>query len=449
MFSKIKPVFVIIFWILLWLAISLLANNSIILPSPVEVIETALSSITTYNFWLTVFGSVIRIITGFILSCLIGTVLSVICNKAKIVEELTSPVMQFTKSAPIVCFIVILLVWFGIELLDFITVLIAVVPIFYFAVNEALKNRDKKIVDMLHVYNVSKKTIWRVFEWPGIRPYFNQASKTGIGVAWKSAVTAQMIGIVANTIGEKVYLSKITLDSSNLIMWMIIVVILGWACEKLISLIIKKLTNFWKTTVKPDTEISEKIDKEMHNDYLLKVENITKRFGKKEIFGGFNLKMKYGQKIALTWNTGEGKSTLLNIIMGLDKPTSGNITVNKYNPRTFSCVFQDCTLLNNLNVEQNIIVAANKTGKSFIGNHGLNIYELSGGMKRCVEIERAITADSKIVILDEPFTGLDESIKKLAIKYIKNNLNGRSLILVTHNKSDAEQLDCKIIDKNN
>lgn len=65
-------------------------------------------------------------------------------------------------------------------------------------------------------------------------------------------------------------------------------------------------------------------------------------------------------------------------------------------------------------------------------------------MKRCAEIERAISANSQIVIMDEPFTGLDDKTKDKAIAYIDKNLRGRTFLLITHDEEDAKKLRCLI-----
>lgn len=120
---------------------------------------------------------------GFIVSCIIGCFLAYISYKIKIIYDFINPIIQFAKSAPIVCFIVLLLLWVGSEYVDIITIIITVSPVFFFAIYEALSNRDKNIVNMLKIYKVNAKTSWRIYEWPNAVPYFNQATKTGIGLA--------------------------------------------------------------------------------------------------------------------------------------------------------------------------------------------------------------------------------------------------------------------------
>ena len=70
---------------------------------------------------------------------------------------------------------------------------------------------------------------------------------------------------------------------------------------------------------------------------------------------------------------------------------------------------------------------------------------LSGGMKRRVAIVRAMLAKSQVVILDEPFTGLDEATKKVVIEYIKAMLAGRTLIVITHDEEDIRLLGADVL----
>ena len=135
---------------------------------------------------------------------------------------------------------------------------------------------------------------------------------------------------------------------------------------------------------------------------------------------------------------------MINIILGIECADSGEIFVNDYEPRTFSVVFQTNTLIDDLSVKNNIEIITNNKIINGLVDEKLIASDLSGGMKRCAEIERAISADSQIVIMDEPFAGLDDKTKDKAIAYIDKNLRGRTLILVTHNEEDAIKLKCLI-----
>lgn len=441
--SKIKKVLIIIFWVAVWAGIAAIVSRPIILAGPIEVFNSASKIIITTDFWLTILVSFIHIIIGFIIACILGTLFGILSYKFKTFNEFINPLMQLAKSAPIVCFIVLLLVWFGAEIVDIITVIIAVTPVYFFAIYEACINRNIKTHNMLKIYQVPYKVIFRVFEWPNVLPYFNQATKTGIGLSWKSAVTAQMIGAVAYTIGEGVYTSKMQLDSAQVLLWMFVVVILGWICEKIIISIINFFTKksyhkIKKTNIKKYNEV----DKPQAN---IVIGNITKSFNNKKVLDNFTQKIDSGSKILISGPTGIGKTTLINIILEIIKPDSGEIFIEQYKPRNFSVVFQENTLLDQLTVDENILICSNKKTSNQLVHGSILAKDLSGGMKRCAEIQRAIMADSQIVIMDEPFAGLDEKTKSDAIKFINENLNDRTLIIISHEENDAKPLDCKVI----
>ena len=177
---------------------------------------------------------------------------------------------------------------------------------------------------------------------------------------------------------------------------------------------------------------------------MIVVGNINKTFNNNKVLDNVTYKIDSGDRFALTGPTGSGKTTLINIILGLEDADNGEIFVNEYEPRTFSAVFQTNTLIDDLSVKNNVEVITNNKIIGGLVDENLIANDLSGGMKRCAEIERAISANSQIVVMDEPFAGLDDKTKNKAIAYIDKNLAGRTLILITHDEEDAKKLKCLI-----
>lgn len=160
--------------------------------------------------------------------------------------------------------------------------------------------------------------------------------------------------------------------------------------------------------------------------------------------------------------SGAGKTTLLNIIMGLVSADSGmagysfqsGAVMTDGGYRT-SAVFQETSLVPHLNPVINVamVLGRNSDKKRINQELGYLIDEefldkpcaqYSGGMKRRVEIVRAIMADSDIVVMDEPFAGLDDTTKNKVIGYIMDNIGDRILIISTHDLSDAEKLGANV-----
>ncbi|MEG1835095.1 MAG: ATP-binding cassette domain-containing protein [Oscillospiraceae bacterium] len=179
----------------------------------------------------------------------------------------------------------------------------------------------------------------------------------------------------------------------------------------------------------------------------IKIENLNKSYKEKIVIKDFSLTLKIDKTIAVMGESGCGKTTLLRLIAGIEKPDSGKITKH---PTKISFMFQEDRLLPWLNAFENVkLVGSEDTAKKYLSLLGLeNDFntkpnELSGGMQRRVALARALNFSSDLIILDEPFKGIDESLKDKLIDVIKSEK--RDIILVTHNKSDAKKLTDNIL----
>ena len=173
----------------------------------------------------------------------------------------------------------------------------------------------------------------------------------------------------------------------------------------------------------------------------LQIKNLSHSFGEKVIFHDYSLTLVHGRLYGLTAASGRGKTTLLRILMGLQKPDSGEIPSGI----RYSAVFQTDRLLpGKAPVDQLLLVRGSRKDRAeasaFLS--GLlpadsldqSVEELSGGMQRRVAIARALWAESDCVLMDEPFTGLDEDTLRHTVDFILSNLQRRTLLLSTHQK---------------
>lgn len=172
----------------------------------------------------------------------------------------------------------------------------------------------------------------------------------------------------------------------------------------------------------------------------IEFENVSKKFGKEEVLKNFNYSFEDGKTSFLMGPSGIGKSTIIRIILGLEKDYSGQ--VKGLEKRKISAVFQDDSLCKNLSVFLNIkIVSDNISQKEIVKNiseMGLEdlankrVRELSGGQKRRVAILRALSVDFDTLVMDEPFKGLDSENKKKVMDIVIEASKGKSLIIVSH-----------------
>ncbi|MCR1933289.1 ABC transporter ATP-binding protein [Clostridium tepidum] len=188
--------------------------------------------------------------------------------------------------------------------------------------------------------------------------------------------------------------------------------------------------------------------------YEIRFINASKSYGDKIIFKDLNLNFEKNKITAILAPSGYGKTTLLNIMAGLDKLDSGNFIMRSQN---ISYMFQEDRLIPWLNVYENIaFVLKSNTCKCEIEsiiNKYLDLVKLkeykyyildnlSGGMKRRVALARAFAYKSEVLIMDEPFKGLDLSLKKEIIAgFLKLwEKDKRTVIIVTHDINEAKLL---------
>lgn len=182
----------------------------------------------------------------------------------------------------------------------------------------------------------------------------------------------------------------------------------------------------------------------------IKINNLSKKYGDKKIFENLSAELNTDGVLIIRGKSGFGKTTLIRMIAGLEKPDSGEIIKPGCN---ISFMFQEDRLIPFVSVLKNLTaVSDKKTAVKYLEMLGLENEldsppsSLSGGMQRRVSLARALCFDSKLVILDEPFKGLDEKLKADICTLIKKESKSRDFIIVSHDTKDSELLGGKVID---
>lgn len=188
------------------------------------------------------------------------------------------------------------------------------------------------------------------------------------------------------------------------------------------------------------------------------ITDLCKTFDDNEVLKNVNITLKDNSIYCLMGTSGIGKTTLLRILMGLEQHADSG-SISGIDIKSISCMFQENRLIPDLSAIDNVrIVLRGKPNRQEIRNNLLSILpddsldipvsSLSGGMKRRVALARALSYPGKLIILDEPFTGLDKDTKLNVIDYILKMRNNRTLLIATHGTDDANLLGAEIIKLN-
>lgn len=208
---------------------------------------------------------------------------------------------------------------------------------------------------------------------------------------------------------------------------------------------------------------------------MIRLKNVSKRFGEKVALKDISLMIEKGETIAIIGGSGSGKSTLLRLMIGLDRPSGGEIHIGGDNITAMSenvldrvrlrmgMVFQYSALFDSMSVGENVafglrehtdkgddeirhIVAEKLELVGLPGVEEMMPQELSGGMKKRVGLARAIATDPEIIFYDEPSSGLDPimtaKIDELIID-MQRKLDVTSVV-VTHDMVSASRIADRI-----
>lgn len=196
---------------------------------------------------------------------------------------------------------------------------------------------------------------------------------------------------------------------------------------------------------------------------ILKVRDLSKKYGENQIFKDVSFEVKEGEKLGIIGYSGCGKTTLLRILGGFEKASSGKVSIVKKRVRKPTrkaiMVFQDFsqllpwrTVLDNVVWPMMITGAekdrkrAEKIARSYLKEMGLNEVtfgqypvQLSGGMKQRVAVARALALRPKLLLMDEPFGALDNLTRRRMQEITRNacEKHNMSAVLVTHSVKEA------------
>ena len=472
----------ICFWLFVWHFLSLKINSSIFLPSPESTYKALLRISKRAGFWQTIFNTFSKIAKGFLLALIAGTILSVISAFVKIIDVLVSPFMRLLKTVPVASFIILALLWVKSDKLSVLISFVMVTPVVYINILQSFDNVDNNLLEMADIFNVGLLRRLRFIYVPALVSGFMSACKIGLGFCFKAGIAAEIIGLPFQSIGSELYKSKLYLMTDELFAWTVVIVLMSVFFEGVCIYLLNKLSCIIeKTNISRKAENENKADKshkkkgeyeklennkmgdkrkikdvEISESNILRIEKITKSYGKQKVLENISFNINESERICIYGKSGIGKTTLLRIIAGLEKTDSGKITF----AGNVSMVFQEDRLLENTDVYTNLYcVLGSRFDKAEADMHlkevGLEgagnklVSELSGGMKRRVAIVRCMMKSSEIILLDEPFKGLDTILKDNIIRYVVKYLNGRAVIMVTHDISEAEKIQAEIIEIKN
>ncbi len=208
-------------------------HGGLLLASPVQAALRLLELLPSTAFWRAVGNSSLRIFGGFLVSCALALLLASLAAGRTWFQNLLAPPVVVVKAAPVASFIILALVWLDTEALSLFISALMVFPPVYLNVLEGLRQTAPKLLELARVYRIPfRRRVWGVYL-PQALPYFRSAASLALGLCWKAGVAAEVIGLPAGTIGERLYTAKIYLQTPDLFAWTAVILALSAIFERL------------------------------------------------------------------------------------------------------------------------------------------------------------------------------------------------------------------------
>lgn len=428
------------FWLAVWVLVAALVAQPLILPGPGAVALALLRLICDAGTWAILAGSGARILGGLALAAVCGGLLAGISVRSRAFARLVAPALSFVKATPVACVVVLLLIWLGSARVSIAAVFLMALPGVYFSLVEGLSQVDKPLEQMFRLHGVRG---WRLFcahTWREVLPFVLSCARAVIGMSWKAGVAAELIGMAVGTVGERIYQAKLLIETADLLAWTVLVVAASWACERVLVWLLRVSGPVaWGAAVRAHGHGLRGRARAAGDGAAAELAlAVGDRAPWAPALDGLVLNVPAGGRICVMGASGAGKSTLLALAAGECAPCS--------------MVFQDARLVESASALDNVLVCADARVDASSAAAllrllvpGVDVHarvaELSGGQRRRVEIARALLCPGGAVILDEPFTGLDVVARDATAEVVLDLLDGRTLLLATHDAADARALN--------
>ena len=383
-------------WVCVWQAASVAVRQQLILPGPVDVAVALAGFVCSGAFWAKVGFSALRIVGATLAAYVAAISLALASAHWRIVRVVARPPLVAVKSTPVVCVVVLLLIWLGSANVSVAAVFLMALPGLYFPMLEGLD----------HV-SVARRELFCVH-------------------------------------GVRIYQAKLLLETPDLFAWTIVVIVLAAVCERVFLRLLRasgpaavRLAVIFR--VHPAGERASLPRGGWDVSGLRLFHGVA---------SVVSMRVAPAGRLCVMAPSGTGKTMLLRTLAGLEQPVAGSVA----RPDRVSVEFQDARLVERASALQNVALTA---GEGVAPDDMCALLErlvpgidvdapvcaLSGGQRRRVELARALVAPGDSVLLDEPFAGLDAAARDFACAVIADELRGRSLIVATHDVRDAERLE--------
>ena len=231
----------VLFWLGVWQLAAAAVGQELLLPGPAAVGRRLLELAAGAVFWQTALASLLRIFGGLLLGVALGALLAGLTAWVPLLDWVLTPAVKVVRATPVASFILLVYLWVERGRVPGLISALMVLPVVWGNVGKGIGETDAQLLEAARAYRFSRGRTLRLVYLPSVFPYFASGCSTGLGLAWKSGVAAEVLCQPALAIGTALYRAKITLETTSLFAWTIVVIALSFLLESVLGLLFRRL----------------------------------------------------------------------------------------------------------------------------------------------------------------------------------------------------------------
>ena len=439
--------------LLFWQLTASYMNQPELIPSVPDLIKALFQLFATDTFYKSIFATVLRGISGILLSLAAAILAAFLFARYELLYELFRPLLTIMRSVPVISFILLALIFLDPEGIPLMIAFLTMFPLLAENLTKGIINLKPGLSLMASQFRISRKNKLIHIYYPQLKPFLFSGLVSAIGFGWRAIIMGEVLSQCAFGIGGEMKRAQLFISVPELIAWTIIAILISFLFDRGINRLLHIKWNIRFSNTTSEKNYTSVI-------YPIKMTDVTFQYTDIKVLSHFSYTFEPGTIYGIKAPSGSGKTTLLNLLDGTLKPIEGKIISHR--EEKFAVVFQEPELLSHLTVLQNsCLPLASLYKQSYAEQEALTALrmvemetfterypnELSYGQQQRVALARALAYPSTVMLLDEPFKGLD---KPLAIRIIDRIIERqteykRTVIFTSHNQEEIERFASVII----
>lgn len=430
--------------ILAWQLLTILVRLPDLVPSIPHLFSTLVALFASGSFYQSVMATVLRGTIGMSISLMAAMGVSLLFYKCEWIYELFRPLLAIMRSIPVISFILLALIFLNAESIPLIIAFLTMFPLLTENLTKGIRGQRKEFSIMARQFKIGRWNKLTQVVYPQLKPFLYSGLASASGFGWRAIIMGEVLAQCSPGIGGEMKQAQVFIAVPELIAWTIIAILISYLFDRGISWLAKQ-----RFPIHYNKHCSKQPVPKGNCD--IRIRDISYRYGSDTVLSHFSYTFEKGFIYGITAPSGTGKTTLLNLIGNILKPAQGEIETDFKTGIAY--VFQEPELLSQLTIAENIALPlAAYLKKEIAFEQAISILqkmeldgfenrfpnELSFGQQQRAAIARALTYPSPLLLMDEPFKGLDEALSRRIIKRIRERQteNGQTILFTSHNPGE-------------